>query len=221
MDDTAILKLKNGDFDLRGYEVVRTQFFASASMTSVSFSKNGIRFSNACIRKFARTEYIELQIHPYNQQIVVLPCSEQHKTKMCWARIYSDRISVRTISGSAFLKTLYELFDWDIEMRYRLRGEVLHYGEKMMALFDVKTPEIFTSRYEMTMPWTTGFGENYYNYRKSRLPEASIMDLFSEYDNEPELQPTAQEIADDNIRLLIEKMQKEGRYSNVSADILS
>ena len=216
----ASQKITKGEFDLRGYEVIRVQSFASASITSVSFSRNGIRFSSECIRKFVRTEYIELKVHPYNQQIAVIPCSEQHKLKMCWARIHTDGVSVRTISASAFIKTLYDLFEWDIEMRYRLRGEILHYNNETVALFDVRTPEIFTSRYDMTMPWATGFGESYYRYKKSRLPDTSIMDFFSEYDNEPELQPTAQDIAEVNIRLLIEKMQKEGRYSNASTDIL-
>jgi hypothetical protein len=210
-----------GEFDLRRYEVVRTQFFASASKTSVSFSKNGIRFSRACIRKFTNTEYIEIQVHPHKQLIAVLPCSEQHKTKMCWARIYDDGISVRKISGGAFLNILFELFGWDIELRYRLRGGILRFGEKTVALFDAQTPEIFESRYDMVMPWMDGFGEDYYNYRNSQLPNTFMMDFFLEYTNEPNLQPTTQEAADDHIRSLIEKMQAYGRDLYISSDILS
>jgi hypothetical protein len=58
----------------------------------------------------------------------------------------------------------------------------------------------------MTMPWATGFGDDYYSYRTSRLPESSISGFFSEYDNEPELHPTTQEDADEHIRKIIEKM---------------
>ena len=213
--------LKSGEFDLRKYEVVRTQFFASANMTSVSISQSGIRFSSGCIRKFVQTEYVELQVHPYTKQIAVLPCLEQHKNKMCWARIYADSISVRLISGSAFLSTLYELFDWDPDKRYRLRGEIIRDENSAIALFDTNMPEIFTSRYEMTMPWATGFGEDYCNYKNSQLPEVPTRNTFSEYSNEPELQPTAQENAVDNVRVLIEKMQKGGRYSDAVTDILS
>jgi len=213
--------LKCGEFDLRKYEVVRTQFFASANMTSVSISKSGIRFSSGCIRKFVQTEYVELQVHPYTKQIAVLPCSEQHKNKMCWARIYADGISVRLISGSAFLSTLYELFEWDPDKRYRLRGEIIRDENGAIALFDTHTPEIFTSRYEMTMPWATGFGEDFYAYKSSQPPEVPIADTFLEYSNEPELQPTAQENAVDNVRALIEKMQKDRRCLCADADILS
>ena len=203
------MKIKSGDFDLRGYEVVCAQFFASASMTSVSFSRNGIRFSSTCIRKFINTEYVELHVHPNNQLIAALPCSKHHKNKMCWARVNTDGFSVRTISGGAFLKTLYELFSWDGDKRYRLRGEVVQTDREIIALFDARKPEIFTSRYDMAIPWATGFGEDYYCYREPRLPDISIVDTFTEYDNEPELQPTTPEAANDNIQSLMVKMQKD------------
>jgi len=217
----ALFTIKSGDFDMRGHEVARTQFFASASIMGASFSRNGIRFSNACIRKFIRTEYIELHVNPYKQLIAVLPCSKQHKTAMCWARIYADRISVRTISGAAFIKTLFDLFDWDFEMRYRLRGEILQYDEEKVALFDVRTPEIFVSRYDMTMPWATGFGENYYHCRALRFLDAPVVDIFAEYSNEPGLQPTIPESARENVRLLIERLQSDGGSSCDSTDILT
>ena len=110
------------------------------------------------------------------------------------------------------MKTLYELFSWDGDKRYRLRGEVVQTAREMMALFDARTPEIFTSRYDMTMPWATGFGEEYYCYGEPRSPNVSIVDAFTEYDNEPELQPTTPEAANDNIQLLMVKMQKDARH---------
>ena len=221
MEVLASSKTNNGDFDLRGYEVVYTQFLTSASLTSVSFSRNGIRFSSACIRKFIRTEYIELQIHPHNQQIAVLPCSEQDKHKLCWARHYADSISVRTISGSAFLKTLYILFNWDIDKRYRLRGEMIRDGNGSIVLFDARMPEIFTSRYETIMPWATGFGDDYYSYRTSRFPDTQILRDYLDFNADPGLRPTTQEIANKNARLLVDKFQNDGGTLCDSTDILN
>lgn len=207
-------------YDLHNYEIVRTQFFASASMTSVSISPNGIRFSMACIRKFPETEYIELKVHPHNHMLAVVPCSDRNKQKMCWARLRDDSISVRLINGSAFLGTLYELFDWDFERRYRLRGEIVRHGEEIMALFNVLTPEIFSSRYDFEMPWTTSFGENFHMHKKSRPGGALMMGVFSEYDSEPNLRPTSQKMANKNIRTLIDKMHNVSD-SNASTNILS
>jgi len=206
------ITIKRGDFDMRGYDVMRTQFFASANMISVSFSSHGIRFSTACVRKFGNTEYIDLQIDPYNHKVAAVPCSEHYKDKMLWAKLCADGISVRSISASAYLATLYEIFGWNTDKRYRLRGEIFGTGSGGYALFDTKTPEIFSSRYEMAMPWATGFGEDYYCYRQSRMVFGVIGNGYAEYDSEPELQPTTRETADDNVRALIKKMQSEGRY---------
>jgi hypothetical protein len=93
-------------------------------------------------------------------------------------------------------------------MRYRLRGEIVQYNGGTAALFDVQTPEIFTSRYDMTMPWMTDFGEDYYSYKSRQLSEAVILDSVAEYNNEPNLQPTALETVSDNIQQLIKKLQK-------------
>lgn len=216
----STITIKRGEFDMRGYDVVRTQFFASASMISASFSPRGIRFSTACVRKFVNTEYIDLQIDPFKLTIAVVPCSEHYKNKMLWARVYADGISARNISASAVLTTLYKILGWDTDKRYRLRGDIIGSGRGAYALFDTKTPEIFSSRYEMTMPWAIWFGEDYYSYRQSRLAFGAIQDVYAEYDSEPEIQPTAQEAADDNIRALIDKMQSKERYSDAGADIL-
>ena len=203
--------LKCVEFDLRNYEVVRVQFFASANMTSMSVSKSGIRFSSGCVRRFTPTEYVELWVHPHTMRIAVLPCSESHRNKVRWARICAGGVSAMMISGSAFLSTLYGLFDWDADKRYRLRGEIIQAGKETVALFDANTPEIFTSRYDMTIPWAIGFGEEYYDYRKSRLPKAATPDEVLEYDTAPELRPTAQINASKNVHTLIKNMKKDGR----------
>ena len=212
--------IKSGEFDLRGYEVARTQSFASATKTSVSLSKNVVRFSSACIRQFVSIEYIEMQVHPDTHELVVLPHLEYKKGRMCWARVYADSISVRAISASAFGEALFEIFGWDTDKRYRLRGEVVKDENGAVAFFDAKKPEIFTSRYDMTMPWAIGFGDDYYEYRASQNRDDLTNVSFSEYNDDPDLQPTTQEEAAENIQMLIEQMKNDGRYSDASTDIL-
>ncbi|MCL1844780.1 MAG: hypothetical protein FWF77_02640 [Defluviitaleaceae bacterium] len=188
-------------------EIIRTQFFASASMTSVSVSPNGIRFSVACIRKFPDSEYVELKVNPHEQMLAVVPCTERHKNKMRWAKIGAEAICVRQISGAAFIETLYEIFGWEEGKRYRLRGEILRNDKEIAALFDARTPEIFSSRYEFEMPWATSFGEDFSAYKNSRPAAAKIKSKFYEFDKEPDLHPTSQKSAEKNIREIMQKLQ--------------
>ncbi len=201
--------IPSGSFDLRGYEIVRTHFFASASRTSVSFSKKGIRFSNACIRQFGAVEYVEMKVNPFTHFIAILPCSESNRNRMRWARVGVNDINVRTVSAKAFLFTLYEMFNWNIDNRYRLRGEIVHSGQETIALFNARSPEIFVPQAEMIMPWATGFGDDYYSYKESKILISSINGATFEYETEPDLHPTPQADADESLQLLIEEMQSE------------
>jgi len=193
---------------MHGYQIVRTQFFASASKTSMSISPRGIRFSAACIRKFPETEYIEVKVHPFTSMLAIVPCNVRHKNKMRWAKILDDSISARTMSARAFLGILYELFGWDEKMRYRLRGEIVGNGKDMYAIFDANTPEIFTSRHDYGMPWATSFGEDFHLYKTSRSETIEMPYTFSEYNNEPDLRPSSQKVAKQHVKAMIEKMQK-------------
>jgi hypothetical protein len=194
------------EYDLQNYEVICTQFFASATMVGMSISPNGIRFSMGCIRKFPGIEYIELKVHPHNHMLAVIPCTRKHKQKMRWARLHDDAVNARVISGGAFLETLYELFSWDLKIRYRLRGEIVRHGQDVAVLFNAKKPEIFSSRYDFEMPWVTSFGECFQMHRKPRLYEILSEEAFGEYNSEPTLQPTSQKVANKNIRILLDKM---------------
>ena len=129
-------------------------------------------------------------------------------------------ISVRIISGGAFLETLYELFGWDNKKRYRLRGEIVRHDNESMALFNVRTPEIFSSRYDFEMPWATSFGENFHIHNQTRPNGVLMAGTFSEYNSEPDLQPTSQKVANRNIRVLLDKMHN-GSEHNASTNILS
>ena len=138
--------IKRGDIDFRGYEVVRTQFFTDANMISVTFSPKCIRFSSACVRQFGNVEHIDLLVQPFDSFIAVRPCPAEYKNAMYWAKVRGGKISIRAISGTAFLGTLYELFDWQPSRKYRLRGEVVQLENERIALFDTRETEIIVSR---------------------------------------------------------------------------
>ena len=57
------VEVKSGEFDLRGYEIARSQFFDSTDRITVTFSQGDIRFSAPAVRKLDST-LVELLIHP-------------------------------------------------------------------------------------------------------------------------------------------------------------
>ena len=45
---SAPVEVQSGDFDLRGYEIARSQFFDSTDRITVTFSQGDIRFFLSC-----------------------------------------------------------------------------------------------------------------------------------------------------------------------------
>lgn len=77
--DRFEVEAQSGDFDLRGFEIARSQFFDTAHKQCVTFSADSILFSTECIRKFNKTLYVEMLVHPSEHLFVVRPCLKTAK----------------------------------------------------------------------------------------------------------------------------------------------
>ena len=63
-NETIQIEVQGGDFDYRGFEIAREQFFNNSDKLSVTFSLKSMKFSYNCVKKLADTQFIELLIHP-------------------------------------------------------------------------------------------------------------------------------------------------------------
>jgi hypothetical protein len=208
------------NFDLHDFEVARAQFFTSANIVSVTFTRKYLRFSNCCVRKFTDVEHIELLVQPDENRFAVRACSESDKNVMRWLSHYDSKTHSRAISGAAFLGTLYELFGWEPEFNYRFRGEIIHHGNDWVMLFNANEPEVMIcsdseniphdlyiskhgKRHCIALPgrWQNSFGEQYCEL--SERTELYIGNTFAEYNKHPEINPTSHEAIGENIQQLL------------------
>ena len=202
MNDHGIYTARRGELDLRGYEIVRVQFFNFAAARSVTFSTKGIRFSAECIRNLEGTECVRFWLHPTKKSLIVEPCSPDEKQLIRWAVVKNGASRSRTISAAAYIKTLYELFDWSPEYKYRFRGCLKQRNGETSVEFDLREPETIT-RDEIMYPddWDAGFGTNYYSNTDLRghIGDSESVATNYIYNIEPDIKPTALEILSANI----------------------
>lgn len=230
-----------GDFDLRGFEVTRSQFFDTAHKLCVSLSTDSIWFSTMCVRKFEQQLYMEMLVHPSEHLLAVRPCSKEHRNAVKWAKIGEDNYYPRPISGAAFLKTLYEIFGWNTDYRYRVRGVRRQKGSDSLLIFDMREIEIFTRDMETggywdcdaqllaTGPnkdmimypqaWSDNFGSNYYRHAQARELAAidhdgmwNVTVAGQSYNDGPDLQISDPEEIAVIIKQLINDMEQGGMY---------
>jgi len=221
MDSNSVYMAHRGELDLRGYEIVRVQFFNMVAVRSVTFSTKGIRFSSECIRNIGDDDYVNMLIHPAKKSLIVKPCTQWDKQKVRWATIKNEIGYSREISCAAYIKTLYELFDWSPEYRYRFRGclKVMDGGKTIE--FDLSEPETITS--ETTLypdDWESSFGMDYYRYANSRICAGNDNSSTTQYiyNIEPNIYPTAPEILNESINSIINTMINPEEHNGAEAD---
>lgn len=188
---SAPVEVQSGDFDLRGYEIARSQFFDSTDRITVTFSQGDIRFSCPAVRRLEST-LVELLMHPQKQILAVRSAGKECRNAMQWSKKKSGISFPRGISGTAFLPTLYSLLGWKDDCRYRITGIKRGKGNDTILLFNLTEPEIFipndtvsslpesdtsvkpftdsNRRNVRAYPpdWADTFGSNYYSHAQAQ-----------------------------------------------------
>jgi len=207
MKSISVYTAHLGDIDLRGYEIVRVQFFSFFSAKSVTFSSKGIWFSLECIRNLGSKEYVKLLIHPGRKSLIVKPCDQSDRQAVKWAAVKDGKEYSRKISGAAFIKTLFELFDWLPEHKYRFWGSIKCLADETSIEFDLHEPEIIIEE-KIVHPndWYTGFGVDYYKYTYSNQISETITGIETQhlFNLEPGIRPTAPRVLDSSINNIID-----------------
>ncbi len=235
---------QNGAPDFRGYEIARTEFFNAASKITVTISIDGMKFGMDALQKLDSIPYVELLIHPHRHQLAVRPSKKEIRTSIKWATAADVKYHPKIITGAAFLPTLFELFEWNTEYRYRITGIRRKKDNETILLFDLHETEVlipkdkiqkfcednnlpeleFTSvnmsgyrgkvvAYPLT--WAQSFGSGFYQYTQnspgSGIDNEGLWNVTARgnpyYGNEP--QPHPKEHIEENLRQLLEELQKE------------
>ena len=215
------VEAQSGDFDLRKFEVARSQFFDIFHKMCVNFSVENIQFSTDCIRKFDNNLHVEMLVSPNERLFAVRPCNKDAQNAIQWAKISAGSYCPRKISCAAYIKTLYELFDWNTEYKYRIRGIRRQKDNEILLIFDMNETEIFISQNEIISeedlaspeehlprdlkPFTNGpkkdimaFPNNWANtfgnnyYSQSQAKELSILNKENEWKTQEEGKPYLQ-----------------------------
>lgn len=194
IEDSPDSPFKTGQFDLRGFEIARAQFFDNADRLAITFSSSHITFTTTCVRKFD-SNYVEMLVHPAAKLLVLRPASETCKNAIKWSRLNNGVILPRIVAGSAFLPNLFKLFNWNPDCKYRIIGIKQQNKKESILVFNIEETEILmphasleNSEEASQIPafgddieplgtktnlllypkdWAASFGENYYRQAQS------------------------------------------------------
>ena len=137
------ITLKKGSIDLSGYELVRTQFMTTAGQISLSMTSSKMQFNKSCFEKLPDTKYIELLVLPGRSMLAVRKATVSSHYSLQWCREKCGVKVPKTIGGMAFLPTLFQLFGWNREGRYKMIGSVHHKDNENVLLFSTKDAVLY------------------------------------------------------------------------------
>ncbi len=136
------IQAQTGDPDLRGFEIARAQFFCSAQKIRATFSMDYIIFSANALQKLDNSEYAELLVHPQKRLLAVRKCKKENRNSVKWATGVSGKMAPKTLACAAYISTLFDLFGWNKNYRYRASGVRRQRGDEAVLLFDLAETEI-------------------------------------------------------------------------------
>lgn len=104
-EETAepVFEVEAGDFDLRGFEITRSEFFDSFRRPLVTFGDRKIKFSVAIVRKFASQNRVELLVNPIEQKFAVRPTNPKNRNAVQISKVSNRVYYPKDIPAAAFL----------------------------------------------------------------------------------------------------------------------
>ena len=173
-----------GSIDLRGYEIVRGQFFEAGQSCTVNLTTENIRFTTNCLKKLNDTRLVELLFDPIRKLLAVRPTTKSNRNAIGWLYFDGQKCRPRKVIGRAYLPVIFELVGWNSEWTYYIKGECMDNGQDSFLLFNlndaegvIKPPpsnvaatlrvdpqtESIPAIKAMPQEWLDSFGAGYYN----------------------------------------------------------
>ena len=154
--DEFELKVEKGDFDLRGFEITRSEFFDSNRRPAISFSDRRIKFNAPCVRKFAPSTYAELLINPIERKLAIRPSDKSNRSSVIISKLSNKRYTPREVPAAAFYDTIFSIFEWNKDYKYRIIGSLYEQDRELAYIFDAADSEAFVQSFMLPAPEASG-----------------------------------------------------------------
>lgn len=157
--DEVEIEVQAGDFDLRGFEITRSEFFENTCDPHVCFYHKRIKFSAACVRKFDKSNCIEMLINPISRRFAIRPTASDNRNAVVFSKMSCGKYQPKVISTAAFSETVYTLFGWNTDYKYRISGSLYEQGGEIAYIFDVRDSEAYFKTYVLPTQGMTEEGK--------------------------------------------------------------
>lgn len=179
---------KDGAFDLRGFEITRSEMFDFTAQPFVTFWANKLRLNAICVDRFGAEDFVELLVNPVEMKLAVRPTVRTNRNGIKISTLSEKHRRSKTVSAAAFCPTLYQLFNWNPAYNYRIVGSLVENEEGAVYIFHASDSIILLSHEAISngsgmvssvpiqsgnkiaafpREWTGSFGQDFYLHEQS------------------------------------------------------
>ena len=131
------------EVDLRGFQVVRREFFAHVREPSIIFNDGKVGVNTACVRKLPDIEYVQFLIHREKKLLAIKPCDELDLYSFQWGTTKNGKRFPRQVTGRLFYMKICDLMGWIPQYRYKILGKLSKSNGDYIFVFDLKATETY------------------------------------------------------------------------------
>lgn len=121
----------------------------------VLFQDKRIKFSTTCVRSFGKDNHVELLVNPVEMKFAVRTVAKSSRNAVVFSKLSDGKYQPRDIAGAAYVETLFQLFGWSPDLKYRIAGALFQTETESAYIFDVNDAEAFIKSYLLSGPKST------------------------------------------------------------------
>ncbi|MBQ6480915.1 MAG: recombinase family protein [Anaerolineaceae bacterium] len=144
--DEIMVEMEPGGFDLRKYDVVSFSLFDEQKVPAISLQMDEIKFSMSCVRGMACDNYVELMVHPTRKMLAIRPAAKDNRCAIYWASGSKKNMETRKISCKAYIETLFQIFEWKTDYKYKLYGCIYRDGKDSACIFTTDDASVYINK---------------------------------------------------------------------------
>lgn len=143
-------RVEAGDFDMRGFEIARTELFDTNQRVYAVFQDKQVNFNTACVRKLGKSNLVEFLVDPIEGRFAIRTAPANSRHAVICSRVANSVYYPKPIACAAFIETLFDLFGWNTDLKYRAVGTLYEKENELVYIFNMEEAEVFIKPYMLS-----------------------------------------------------------------------
>lgn len=98
-------------------------------------------------------------INPISRKFAIRPTTVDNRCAVVFSKLDFGKYHPKDVSTAAFSETVYSLFGWNTDYKYRILGSLYEQDGEIAYIFDVKDSEAYFKTYVLPTQGTTDKGK--------------------------------------------------------------